>query len=153
MKAKKEKHKRRYIPWFTANPDLEVEDNKENDSWMNYIHRNLHPHFGEESPFPGSEWSYTKRESVFDREETSDFVLHQDVVDALYECKDLDASEINVNVLNGVVVLSGYVKSEVEKETATAVIWDIANIWNIRNEIQVSDEEKSLPSHLPGQAL
>ena len=133
---------RRYIPWFTATPDLEVEEPKEDD-FVSYIHRNLHPYFGEESPFPGSEWSYTKRESVFDREETSDFELHQDAVNALYGCEDIDASQINVNVINGVVILSGYVKSEYEKQTAQKVIGDLAGVWNIRNEIQLDTSDEA----------
>lgn len=110
---------------------------------MSYIHRNLHPYFGEESPFPGSEWSYTKRESVFDREETNDFDLHQDVLEELYHCKDLDASSINVNVINGVVILSGFVKSEYEKQIAAEKAQDVAGVWNVRNEIKIDTENRT----------
>lgn len=142
MSKRIRKHFLRYLPWYSSIPDLETE-NKEEDNWMNYIHRNLHPHFGEESPFPGSEWSYTKRESVFDREETTDFELHQNVVDALYECKDLDASMINVHVINGVVILSGYVTTEYQKSLALETVQNLSGIWNVRNEIRIDTEAKS----------
>ena len=142
MKLKKDKSKnyRRFIPWITQTPDLTDEESSE-DNWMTYIHKSLHPYFGEESPFPGSEWSYTKHDSVFDRKESSDFELHQEILEALYDCEEIDASEINVNVLNGVVILSGYVKTEYEIGTAAKVVQDIAGVWNIRNELKLDTSD------------
>lgn len=129
---------RRFLPWTST--EVEPEENENENDWMSYIHHSLHPQYGEEIPFPGSEWSYTKRESVFDQKDQNDFDLHQKALDALYNAQDIDASLININVMNGVLLLYGFVKKESDIKRAQEVVQDLSGIWNIRNEIKVKLE-------------
>lgn len=51
--------------------------------------------------------------------------------------KDVDASAISIETLNGTVMLSGFAKSLKEKTTAEAITWKIAGVKNVKNEIAV----------------
>lgn len=51
--------------------------------------------------------------------------------------KDVDASAISVETLNGTVMLSGFAKSLKEKTTAEGITWKIAGVKNVKNEIAV----------------
>src|SRR5690606_35612015 len=119
MELQKKKRKfHLYIPWYTQDQDLYDEEEGEEDSWVNYLRRNLSHPAGIESPFPYSSWSYATGGSYFDHKdeksdetfETSDQNIHDNVVRALYENELIDASNIRVVVLNGIVCLFGTVK-------------------------------------------
>ena len=51
--------------------------------------------------------------------------------------KNVDASSIKVETLNGTVLLSGFAKSSNEKATAEAVAWKAGGVKSVRNEILV----------------
>ena len=51
--------------------------------------------------------------------------------------KDVDASSISVETLNGTVMLSGFAKSTNEKATAEAIVWKVQGVRSVRNEIAV----------------
>ncbi|MES2091980.1 MAG: BON domain-containing protein [Pseudomonadota bacterium] len=51
--------------------------------------------------------------------------------------KDVDASSIKVETLNGVVLLSGFAKNAVEKNTAENIAIKVNGVKSVRNEIVV----------------
>jgi osmotically-inducible protein OsmY len=53
------------------------------------------------------------------------------------ENKDVDASSIGVETLNGTVMLSGFAKSSNEKSTAEAVTWKVSGVKSVKNSIVV----------------
>lgn len=51
--------------------------------------------------------------------------------------KDVDASSIKVETLNGVVMLSGFAKSSTEKSTAERIAARVSGVKSVSNEITV----------------
>jgi hyperosmotically inducible periplasmic protein len=51
--------------------------------------------------------------------------------------KNVDASAISVETLNGTVMLSGFAKSSDEKSTASSLAWKVAGVKAVKNEIAV----------------
>jgi hyperosmotically inducible periplasmic protein len=51
--------------------------------------------------------------------------------------KDVDASSIRVETLNGTVMLSGFAKNTTEKTTAESIAWRINGVKVVKNEIAV----------------
>lgn len=51
--------------------------------------------------------------------------------------KDVDATSISVETLNGTVMLSGFAKSQNEKNTAEAIAWKINGVKGVKNQIAV----------------
>ena len=51
--------------------------------------------------------------------------------------KDVDASSIGVETLNGTVMLSGFAKSETEKSTAESVARKVNGVKSVKNQIAV----------------
>jgi osmotically-inducible protein OsmY len=51
--------------------------------------------------------------------------------------KIVDAISINVETLNGTVMLSGFAKSAAEKSSAEAVTWKVNGVKGVKNEIAV----------------
>ena len=51
--------------------------------------------------------------------------------------KDVDASAIRVETLNGTVMLSGFAKSVKEKTTAEGITWKVAGVKSVKNEIAI----------------
>ena len=51
--------------------------------------------------------------------------------------KDVDASSIRVETLNGTVMLSGFAKNSTEKSTAETIARDVKGVRMVRNEIAV----------------
>jgi hyperosmotically inducible protein len=51
--------------------------------------------------------------------------------------KDVDASSIKVETLNGTVMLSGFAKSTTEKSTAESVAWKVNGVKSVKNQIAV----------------
>ena len=51
--------------------------------------------------------------------------------------KDVDASSIRVETLNGTVMLSGFAKSATEKSTAESIAWKVNGVKAVKNEIAV----------------
>lgn len=141
MEAKNVKHSPRlYTPWFTEEDDV-----NEEDSWQNYLRRNMPHPIGLDSPFQDSSWNYTRMDSSFENEDLvhtkSDVLLHQEVMDALYESEKVDASHIKAIVLNGTVSLTGTVENVEEKAEALNIIKAIPDVWKIQNELQIEKLE------------
>lgn len=53
------------------------------------------------------------------------------------ENKDVDASSIKVETLNGTVMLSGFAKNSTEKSTAEMIARNAKGVRSVRNEIAV----------------
>lgn len=53
------------------------------------------------------------------------------------ENKDVDASSIRVETLNGTVMLSGFAKNETEKSTAESVALKVNGVKSVKNQIAV----------------
>jgi len=53
------------------------------------------------------------------------------------ENKDVDATAISVETLNGVVMLSGFAKSTTEKSTAEVLTRKVGGVKSVKNEIAV----------------
>ena len=51
--------------------------------------------------------------------------------------KNVDASSISVETLNGVVMLSGFSKSSSEKSVAESLAWKVSGVKSVKNEIAV----------------
>ena len=51
--------------------------------------------------------------------------------------KLVDAISINVETLNGTVMLSGFAKNSVEKTTAESLAWKVNGVKQVKNEIAV----------------
>ncbi|MDR3368994.1 BON domain-containing protein [Rhodoferax sp.] len=55
----------------------------------------------------------------------------------MLESKLVSGTSISVETLNGVVMLSGFAKSSVEKAEAERIAHGVANVRSVRNEIAV----------------
>jgi osmotically-inducible protein OsmY len=51
--------------------------------------------------------------------------------------KEVDASSIRVETLNGTVMLSGFAKNTTEKSTAETLAWKVNGVKAVKNEIAV----------------
>jgi len=51
--------------------------------------------------------------------------------------KDVDASAISVETLNGTVMLSGFAKSTRERTTAEGITWKVNGVKQVKNEIAI----------------
>jgi len=51
--------------------------------------------------------------------------------------KEVDASSIRVETLNGTVMLSGFAKNTTEKATAETLTWKVKGVKQVKNEIAV----------------
>lgn len=69
--------------------------------------------------------------------ERSDSRIKDDVNDALYDHHDIDASDIEVEVNGGIVVLQGEVSSRNEKRDAETAIDYISGVQNVENRLHI----------------
>jgi hyperosmotically inducible periplasmic protein len=53
------------------------------------------------------------------------------------ENKEVDATSIRVETLNGTVMLSGFAKNAAEKTTAETLTWKVKGVKAVKNEIAV----------------
>lgn len=67
----------------------------------------------------------------------SDSEIERDVKDELYWNPDLDATDIAISVKNGVVELSGFVKSYSDRFEAEAAAKRVAGVVGVANDIEV----------------
>ena len=66
-----------------------------------------------------------------------DTAITSSVKSRYVESKDVDASSIGVETLNGTVMLSGFAKSETEKSTAESVARKVNGVKSVKNQIAV----------------
>jgi hypothetical protein len=135
--------KKMYHPWFPSGDD--------DSSFLSYIHQNLHHETGEDVGFPDSSWSYTREESPFEAKERSDATLLHEVEDLFYKSKEVDGSRVEILVHNGIVNLSGSVRTEREKKRAEELVRCMDHVWNVENEIRIEDDSAKRKGYgLPG---
>jgi hyperosmotically inducible periplasmic protein len=53
------------------------------------------------------------------------------------ENKEVDASSIRVETLNGTVMLSGFAKNGTEKTTAESLAWKVNGVKAVKNELTI----------------
>jgi hyperosmotically inducible protein len=51
--------------------------------------------------------------------------------------KEVDASSIGVETLNGTVMLSGFAKNATERSTAESLTWKVEGVKSVKNQIVV----------------
>ncbi len=66
-----------------------------------------------------------------------DSVITADVKTRFAADTDVDATSIGVETLKGTVMLSGFAKSMNEKENAEKMVWKVAGVRSVKNEIAV----------------
>ena len=66
-----------------------------------------------------------------------DTVITTQIKSRMAENKDVAASSISVETLNGTVMLSGFAKSATEKATAEKIARDVNGVKQVKNEIAV----------------
>jgi hypothetical protein len=69
--------------------------------------------------------------------------IYEDVCERLADDDRIDASEIDVNVANGEVTLSGKVRSRNAKRRATFVIENVLGVKDVHNNVRVEDDQTS----------
>ncbi|WP_408095833.1 BON domain-containing protein [Peredibacter sp. HCB2-198] len=118
-------------------PKIDYE-NEEDQDWISYLHENLERPLDFGSSFPGSSWSYKRKDSLFDHEDglkRPDDQLHQDIMKHLYDSKEVDASLIETIVLSGNVLLNGKVHSEQAKRRAEEIVSSLPGVWRVENKL------------------
>lgn len=63
--------------------------------------------------------------------------IFEDINEALFKSYDVDASDIEVSVANGVVTLTGTVNTREEKREAEFCSEAVSGVTDIRNEISI----------------
>jgi hyperosmotically inducible protein len=66
-----------------------------------------------------------------------DTVITTSVKSRFVDNRNVDASSIRVETLNGTVMLSGFAKNSTEKSTAERIARDVSGVRSVRNEIAV----------------
>ena len=66
-----------------------------------------------------------------------DATITTQIKSRMVENKDVAASSIRVETLNGTVILSGFAKNALEKATAERIARDVNGVKSVRNEIAV----------------
>lgn len=136
----KEKKSKKY-PGIYVPGSLEEDNENEND-WFTYLNQNFTDHAGKDSPFPGSHWEYAREDEKHYGKgpkgwKRSDDRIHEEVCEALYHSSAVDASHIEVNVVNGKVALSGSVSTRQEKKEAERLVENLMGVWDVHNKLQI----------------
>lgn len=76
---------------------------------------------------------------LYDFENMSDSEIREVVLDHLREDSNLDAADIDVDVRNGAVTLSGRVGTDSEVQIAENVVDDVLGIDDVNNELVVDE--------------
>lgn len=114
-------------------------DNEEDHDWFDYLHEQVGPissNLG--SPFPDSSWSYARHDSLFDHEDNlkrSDDTIREEILKALYENQQVDASLIKVIVINANVLLEGKVFSNKARSKAQEIVANVPGVWKVENQL------------------
>jgi osmotically-inducible protein OsmY len=66
-----------------------------------------------------------------------DTVITTQIKSRMAENKDVAATSISVETLNGTVMLSGFAKSATEKATAEKIARDVNGVKSVKNEITI----------------
>lgn len=74
----------------------------------------------------------------------SDKIIHEDVCDALSLSPDVDASDIEVTVENGIVYLKGSVSDRRTKKMAELEIENVSGVKDVQNHLTFKQDNKDL---------
>jgi len=72
----------------------------------------------------------------------SDERVQDDCSDALYRCIELDASDIDVSVKDGVITLSGEVESRLDKKIAEMTVERIPGVVDVDNRLIIQSPKR-----------
>lgn len=72
----------------------------------------------------------------------SDLRIHDDASDALYRCAEVDASDIEVSVKEGIVTLSGFVESRLDKKVAEMTVERVPGVIDIDNRLVIENPKR-----------
>jgi hypothetical protein len=72
-------------------------------------------------------------------EKKSDSKIHEAVLEALYQAAEVDASDIQVSVNEGTVLLKGYINSRLGRRTASEVIREVEGVIEVKNAVWVKN--------------
>lgn len=72
----------------------------------------------------------------------SDDRIHDDVSDALYRCAEVDASDIEVSVKDGIVSLKGTVEDRISKKVAEMTVERLPGVIDVDNELVIENPRK-----------
>jgi osmotically-inducible protein OsmY len=121
--------------------------NNENDKDSHYSFKQTH---SGRSPFPSGEWGESsefahENESLneFNRSRFADTLLssdekiREDILEALNASPIVEASDLKVSVVNGVVILGGVVRTTAIREEAQKLAESVSGIVNIQNGIRL----------------
>jgi osmotically-inducible protein OsmY len=103
-----------------------------------------HPHFSFDGP---TELRSTEAESNFTGKgpkgyRRSDQRIREDVCERLYLAGDVDATDIQVSVSEGLVTLEGAVNSRYQKRAAEELIDELAGVRDVHNHLAVRKKEQ-----------
>lgn len=79
----------------------------------------------------------------------SDERIREDVNEALFHDHYVDASELEVQVHDGDVTLSGTVDNREQKRMAEACVWNVSGVRNVSSTIRVENQ----PDHMQNQSM
>ncbi len=81
----------------------------------------------------------------------SDERIHDDSSDALYRCAEVDASDIEVSVKEGVVTLSGTVETRLDKKVAELTVERIPGVVDVDNRLIIESPRRKglMMDHTP----
>lgn len=69
----------------------------------------------------------------------SDAAIYEDANEALFRSYEVDASDIDVSVRDGILTLTGFVDSRTSKREAESCIEHIHGIKDVKNNLQIRD--------------
>jgi osmotically-inducible protein OsmY len=72
----------------------------------------------------------------------SDERIREDINDRLTDYDYIDASDIEVNVENGEVILTGLVENRYEKRMAEDIVEDVSGVRNVENRIRIKRDQE-----------
>ncbi|MBI2955658.1 MAG: BON domain-containing protein [Chloroflexi bacterium] len=96
--------------------------------WHEYSHWHAgHRHYGYYGPYSGTYPGATRTDDEIER----------DIRDSLFWDSWVDATNVRVEVENGVVTLTGTAHSSAEKKVAEDDAWDVPGVVDVRNELRI----------------
>jgi hypothetical protein len=69
----------------------------------------------------------------------ADNLIYEDVWESLYQAAEVDASEVEVNVSEGSVILKGFISSRHGRHRASSIIREIAGVLDVKNLLWIKN--------------
>src|SRR3712207_5402941 len=86
---------------------------------------------------PTQEWSTHGRSASVPGEERPDERIREDVCDRLMQLGPVDCTEVDVDVVGGVVTLRGAIYSDDAKQKVTTVVSSVAGVRSVTNDLRI----------------